>query len=94
MGQLVSRKQYWAIFVWLTVLTALEVGVAYMPVAKTLTIIALLSLALAKAALVANYYMHLGHETRLLRRIIAYCMALPAVYAMVLIVEATWRMLA
>jgi caa(3)-type oxidase subunit IV len=93
MGVEIHRRQYWFIFVWLTALTALEVGVVYLPIARGLMISALLLLAVAKAALVGFFYMHLGHETRLMRRTVAFCMAIPAVYAAILITEAGWRLL-
>lgn len=89
----VHRKQYVAIFVWLTVLTVLEVAVVKLDIARGLIISALILLAVAKAALVANYYMHLNHETRLMRRVVTYCLAIPVVYASVLILEAAWRLL-
>jgi len=89
----VHRKQYWFVFVWLTCLTALEVGVVYTPIDRHLMISALILLALAKAALVGFFYMHLGHETRLMRRTVAFCMGIPAIYAVVLIAEASWRLL-
>lgn len=87
------RQRYVIIYVWLTFLTVLEVGMIYLPVPKSLMISALILLALAKAVLVALFYMHLSTETPLLRRLIAVCLGLPALYAVVLIGEATWRML-
>ena len=93
MGVEIHRRQYAFIFVWLTALTALEVGVVYMPIARTLLISSLILLAIAKAILVSFFYMHLGHESRIMRRTIAFCLSLPAVYAVVLIAEAGWRML-
>ena len=90
----VHRKQYVAIFVWLTVLTVLEVAVVKFDISKGLLISALVLLAVAKAALVANYYMHLNHESPIMRRTVTYCLAIPVVYASVLIAEAAWRLLA
>lgn len=90
------RKQYVYIFIALAVLTALEVGIVQLldAIGKNLVVIGLIGMAIGKAGLVANYYMHLGHEYPLLRRIIYFCLAVPAIYAIVLIAEATWRMLA
>lgn len=87
------RREYGFIFIWLTALTALEVGVVYLPIAKALMVTGLIGLALAKATLVALFYMHLKSETQIFRRVIGYCLAIPAVYAVVLIAEAGWRML-
>jgi len=88
------RKQYVQIFVWLTALTALEVGIVYLDIARSLMITGLIGLAIAKAALVAGFYMHLNHETPILRRTVYFCLGVPAFYAVVLISEAAWRMLA
>lgn len=90
----VNRKEYWVIFGALAVLTALEVGVVYVPgIGKGLLVSALILLAIGKAALVALFYMHLKHETRVLKLTVAIPMAVPAVYAVVLILEGAWRYL-
>ena len=88
----IDRKEYWVIFVWLFVLTALEVGIVYVPMAKGLLISALCLMAVGKAALVGLFYMHLNHETKLLRWTVAIPMAIPAFYALVLIAEGMWRL--
>lgn len=87
------RKQYMFIFIWLVVLTALEVGIVYLPISRVFMITGLIGMALAKAALVALYYMHLNTETKILRTTVSYCLAIPVVYAIILIAEAGWRML-
>ena len=90
----VDRKQYWVIFVVLAVLTALEVGVVYVPgISKASLITALILLAVVKAAIVAFYYMHLNHDTVIMKWSIALPLSMPAVYAVVLIGDAAWRML-
>jgi cytochrome c oxidase subunit 4 len=89
-----NRKLYWQIFVALAVLTVLEVGVVYVPgIGRALMIIALCLLAVTKAALVGLFYMHLVHETAILKLSIAIPMSMPAFYAFVLIAEAAWRLL-
>jgi caa(3)-type oxidase subunit IV len=88
-----NRKEYLVIFVVLFVLTVLEVAVAQVPgISKTLLALALVSLAVAKAAFVGLYYMHLKHETNVLKLTVAIPLATPAVYAIVLIAEAAWRL--
>ena len=88
-----NRREYWVIFAVLFVLTVLEVGVAQMPgISHTLMTIALISLALTKAACVGLFYMHLKHETKILKATVALPFAAPAVYALVLIAEAAWRL--
>ena len=86
-------KEYLVIFAVLGVLTALEVGVAQVPgVSRKLIGVALVGLALTKAAIVGLYYMHLKHETRVLKLTVALPMAAPTIYAIVLISEAAWRL--
>jgi caa(3)-type oxidase subunit IV len=88
-----NRKEYMVIFLVLFVLTVLEVAVAQVPgISKTLLALALVSLAIAKAAFVGLYYMHLKHETNVLKLTVAIPLATPAVYAIVLIAEAAWRL--
>jgi cytochrome c oxidase subunit 4 len=58
---------YMLIFYWLAGLTVFEVAVAYLPESMRVLMIALLiGLAVAKAALVAMYFMHLKFESRTL----------------------------
>ena len=62
-----AHPNYMGVFLGLAVLTAVELGVAFLPWAKTTLIILLLMLALWKALMVALYFMHLRYETRRLR---------------------------
>jgi caa(3)-type oxidase subunit IV len=90
----VNRRQYWVIWLYLLVLTVVEVGLVYVPgIPKGLLVSALFALAIAKAALVGLFYMHLKHETRVLRWSVAIPLATPVVYAAVLVAEASWRLL-
>lgn len=57
-----QETNYMKIFIILTILTALEVAVVFVPISKLLIGIALVSMALVKAALVALYFMHLKNE--------------------------------
>jgi cytochrome c oxidase subunit IV len=90
-----NRKEYWVIFVALLVLTLLEVGIAQpsLGISKTLMRLGLVGMALAKAVLVAMFYMHLKQETRVLRLTVFIPLATPALYAVVLISEAAWRLI-
>ena len=87
----VNRKEYWIIFVVLAVLTVLEVGVAMVHGQKVAVVTALIGLALAKAAIVALFYMHLKHETKILKLSVAIPLATPIFYALVLVSEGVWR---
>ncbi len=57
---------YMRIFVWLTVLTVLEIGIVFMPIAKLVINMSLVILAVVKASMVAMYFMHLRLERRAL----------------------------
>jgi cytochrome c oxidase subunit 4 len=89
-----SKKEYFIIFILLTVLTGIEVGITYMGLGRGLQIAGLILLALAKATLVAMFYMHLKSETRSLKLVIGIPMLFPALYAVVLVVEAIARAVA
>src|SRR5688572_12527592 len=80
-------RQYWLIFGLLAVLTALEIGVVYMPLARWMIVVALIFLAVVKAALVGLYFMHLLHETTILKLMVAIPLSLPPLYAVILIAE-------
>jgi caa(3)-type oxidase subunit IV len=89
----INRRPYIVVFILLGILTALEVGVTRIPIAKGLMAFLLISMALTKAALVALVFMHLGHERRALKLTVALPFAFPAIYAFILIADATWRYL-
>jgi cytochrome c oxidase subunit IV len=57
-----KEPNYIGVFWWLLVLTIIEIGVIYMPIAKLAIAVMLISLAISKAALVALYFMHLKFE--------------------------------
>ncbi|HEX6133330.1 MAG TPA: cytochrome C oxidase subunit IV family protein [Longimicrobiales bacterium] len=61
------HPNYIGIWGILFVLTVVEVGVAFVGLSKTVTIFALILLAVWKALLVALYYMHLRYEPGRLR---------------------------
>ena len=87
------RPLYIKIFIWLFILTAIEVAIVYVPMGQGLMISVLCSLALVKGALVAIHYMHLSAETKWLRITIYSVMFMPVFYALVLIAEGWWRMI-
>jgi caa(3)-type oxidase subunit IV len=86
-----SRKEYFYVFIVLTVLTAIEVAIKYVGISRSAMIVGLIGLALSKAVCVALFYMHLKSETRSLKLVIAIPMLFPALYAVVLIVESIAR---
>lgn len=58
-----TKKTYVMIFIWLTVLTAIEVAVAAVPMPEVIQIGLLVGIAIVKAALVVLYYMHLRYDS-------------------------------
>ena len=50
-------------------------------------------MAAAKAVLIGFFFMHLKRETRVLRFTVLGPLALPAIYALVLMADAAWRLL-
>ena len=90
----VSRKEYIVIFLALAVLTVLEVGMVKVPgIDKGLMLAGLVMMALVKAGLVGMFFMHLKHETKVMRATVLIPLGVPFFYALVLIVEAMWRLL-
>ena len=61
-----SGPNYIAVFIYLSVLTAIELGVYAMGLPQVAKVGLLVALAWAKAVLVAMYFMHLKLETRTL----------------------------
>ena len=62
-----AHPNYIGVFLGLAVLTAVELGVAFLPWSKTTIILLLLLLAVWKALMVALYFMHLRFETNRIR---------------------------
>jgi caa(3)-type oxidase subunit IV len=86
------RAQYVVVFVLLGVLTLVELGVVRTAgIPRGAVIVALVAIAVAKAALIALFYMHLRFETAILRLTVLGPLLAPAVYGLVLIAEAGAR---
>jgi caa(3)-type oxidase subunit IV len=84
-------KTYLAVWVILAVFTALEIGAAtLLPAGTSVRWLSLVILAVAKAAAVGLWYMHLLFERGWLK-LIAVTPALAAAYAVVLILEVVAR---
>ena len=89
------RRVYWIVFGTLFLLTVLEVAIAHpeLGVPRTPMVLGLIAMALAKAGLVALFFMHLRDEFRTLRLGVLIPFLFPAIYAVILIVEAGWRLI-
>jgi cytochrome c oxidase subunit IV len=57
-----SNKLFISIWVWLVVLTLIEIFLAYKPMSTVLMLTVLLGLSIIKAALIVAYFMHLKFE--------------------------------
>jgi caa(3)-type oxidase subunit IV len=77
-----EERRYLQVFAWLAILTALEIGVIYIPGLPTFAIgLILVVLAGTKAALVALFYMHLSVE----KRTLTYIALTPALLCVLLV---------
>jgi cytochrome c oxidase subunit 4 len=85
-GHVSHKKTYIQIFIWLTVLTIAEVGVAvvftHMKVPHFIIVTFLCLAAVVKAALVAMFFMHLRFE----RKTLALVVCAPLLLALILII--------
>jgi cytochrome c oxidase subunit 4 len=80
-----ASPNYWLIWLYLFILTVVEVAVIFAPIAKLIIVIALIALALAKATMVAAYFMHLRFEARTLALIAVTPLLLGALLIFILI---------
>ena len=88
-----SRKGYLRVFLALVALTGAELGLVYVPgIARPALIAGLVLLAVAKAALVLFFFMHLAGERRALKLTVLLPFLLPALFALVLMGDAVWRL--
>lgn len=71
-----KRPNYFVVFWALAALTALEVAATYLPLPR---IPVLLPIALAKASLVAMYFMHLKNDQRIYRYIFLFGILMGAI---------------
>lgn len=85
-----AHPNYILIWVFLAVLTAVELTVAFLPWPKTVIILILLGMAFWKAALVGLYYMHLRFEPNRLRILAIAPLPLFAVLVCAVITEWIW----
>jgi cytochrome c oxidase subunit 4 len=79
-----GAKAYLAIAVVLTVITAIEVAIFYIPQMKPVLVPSLLTLSALKFSLVAMFYMHLKFDHRLFSWLFVVPMALAAVVILAL----------
>ena len=84
-----AEPNYWGVWLSLLILTIVELWVAKAPMPKAAVVFALCALALAKAALVAAYFMHLKFEKYALILIVMSPLLLSAILYIGLVPDAT-----
>lgn len=80
-----KSPNYFAVFGWLVALTVFEVGITYLKLDRQVLAGLLIGSSLAKATLVALYFMHLRHEVKLIVITVVVCLVLSAVYVLGLV---------
>lgn len=90
-GETHEHPNYMLIFWYLLGLTILEVAVPFVIHAQVPKVALLVSMAVAKAALVALYFMHLRFEKRLLGIIAVTPMVICAFLLFMLMPDSSWR---
>lgn len=86
-----KHPNYVLIWVYLAVLTAVEVGVAFMShLPKLWLMLALIFLAVWKAVLVALFFMHLRFEKWNLRLVFLVPLPLAVIFVLAAITEKVW----
>jgi caa(3)-type oxidase subunit IV len=87
-------REVLAVFGGLLVLLLVEVALVKTPgIARSAVTVLLLALAVAKAVLIGFFFMHLKHESRVLRLTVLGPLAAPPLYALALMADAAWRLL-
>ncbi|SVC73950.1 uncharacterized protein METZ01_LOCUS326804 [marine metagenome] len=77
--------------IWLAILTILEVGIAYIEISRSGQVVLLLAFAATKMMLVAMIYMHLRHETKVLKRILFVPIPAGILYTVALMYDLPFR---
>ncbi|HEV8337706.1 MAG TPA: cytochrome C oxidase subunit IV family protein [Candidatus Polarisedimenticolia bacterium] len=86
-----QEPNYMGVFVALIILTAAEIGIFYLHLPQLVMVVSLVLMALAKAGLVAAYFMHLRFEKRTLAIIVLTPLILSAVIIIGLVPDANNR---
>jgi cytochrome c oxidase subunit 4 len=85
-----KHPNYIAVFIGLAVLTAIELGVAFLPWSKLAIILVLIFLALWKAVMVALYFMHLKYEGNPIKIMVVAPLPLAVIMVLAVITEFRW----
>ena len=86
-----KRPPYMLIWLYLTLLTVAELGLAFeLPISQNVKLLLLLGLAVWKALLVALFFMHLKFEKWNLRILAIVPLPLAAIFVMAALTEKLW----
>ena len=85
-----THPNYIGVFIWLAVLTAVELMVAFLPWSKLTIILILIGLAVWKALMVALYFMHLRYEPNRLRMLVISPLPLAVIMIVFVLTENVW----
>jgi caa(3)-type oxidase subunit IV len=88
-------RQSWSdvvVYLVLVTLTAMEISLVHLDVERALRIMALAALAMAKGGALLLFFMRLRVESRTLRFIAAVPIAVAPVFAVVLMLDAVYRL--
>ncbi|MCZ6695532.1 MAG: cytochrome C oxidase subunit IV family protein [Acidobacteria bacterium] len=88
-----AEPNYWGVFLALLILTVVEVGLIYIKMPRVVMVSSLIAFALAKAALVAAYFMHLKFERGPLILVVLSPLVLSAILYIGLVPDATTHIL-
>ena len=94
MNEKTASPNYLMVLVWLTIVTAIEVGAVFLHMPRSVFIGFLLITAFIKALLVALYFMHLKFEGWLMWAVIITPLVIAPIYLLILfpdIVIGYWR---
>ncbi len=79
-----SVRGYMLVFFWLTVFTAIEIGMTYLDWSRPMLAVGLIGTALVKAFLVAFYFMHLKFEGKLVYFMIIFTSVIAILFLLLL----------
>lgn len=86
----VAHPNYWLVWALLAVLTLVELGVAFLPWARSVIVLTLVALAVWKALLVALYFMHLRFEKNRMRIFALAPLPLTVIIVIAVLTEFVW----
>ncbi len=89
-GQSHAHPNYLAVWVYLLVMTVMELGVAFLPWPKQVLLLLLLALAIWKALLVALFFMHLRWEGNRMRLFAVAPLPLTVIVVVAVLTEYVW----